>query len=118
MRVFSPGPMNNLIILNHDVHIEAPATVQVAPKTTTSVDVVMTTSEKNTDVSFYEAGYQRQFCSVPGGASPLVCSIGGLSAGTRYNVYAMACMAGFECSYRKFAAGYTFPDGMQLQHFC
>ncbi len=101
----------------HVLYIEAPAAVVVTPKTTTSVNVAVTPSEQNTDISFYEAGYQRQVCSAHAGVSPLACSLGGLSSGTRYRVYAMACMAGFECSHRKFADGYTLPDG-KWQHAC
>ncbi len=75
--------------------------------------VTMTVAEHNTDVSFYEAGYKRQICTVLATASALTCSPEGLSAGTRFRVFAMACMAGFECSHRKFADGYTFPDGKE-----
>ncbi len=71
----------------------------------------MTVAEVNTDVSFYEAGYQRQYCSVPAGSSPLSCTLEDLQAGTSYRVYGMACMPDYECSYRKFAEGYTLPDG-------
>ncbi len=71
----------------------------------------MTVAEANNDVSFYEAGYQRQFCSVASGASPRSCSIGDLSAGTSYKIYGMACMADFECSHRRFTDGFTLPDG-------
>ncbi len=89
----------------HVLCIEAPAVVVVTPKTTTSVNVAVTPSERNTDISFYEAGYQRQVCSAHAGKTPLICSLGDLSSGPRYRVYAMACMAGFECSHRKFADG-------------
>ncbi len=71
----------------------------------------MTVAEVNTDVSFYEAGYQRQYCSVSAGSSPLSCTLEDLQAGTSYRVYGMACMPDYECSYRKFAEGYTLPDG-------
>ncbi len=93
------------------VPLKVPTAVEVSPKTTTSVTVTMTAAEHNTDVSFYEAAYQRQICSVPAGASALSCSLVNLSAGTRYRISAMACMAGFECSHRRFAEGFTFPDG-------
>ncbi len=91
--------------------IIAPTTIKVTPKTTTSVTVAMTAVEGNTDVSFYEAGFQREYCTVPAGSSPLSCTIGDLKAGTSYRVYAMACMPDYECSYRKFVEGYTQPDG-------
>ncbi len=74
----------------------------------------MTAAESNTDVSFYEAGHQRQTCTVLANASALTCSPEGLSAGTRLSFYGMACVAGFECSQRKFAVGYTLPDGMLI----
>ncbi len=93
-----------------NIVIEAPTAVEVSPKTTSSVSVTMTVAQ-HTDVSFYEAGYGRQICSVPAGASALSCSLVDLSAGTRFRVFAMACMAGFECSHRKFGEGFTFPDG-------
>ncbi len=70
----------------------------------------MTVGEVNTDVSFYEAGFQRQYCAIPAGASPLNCTLGDLQAGNSYRVYGMACMPDYECSYRKFAEGYTLPD--------
>ncbi len=73
--------------------------------------VSITAAEHNTDVSFFEAGYKRQICSVLASAAALRCSLEDLPAGTRYSIYAMACMAGFECSHRKFAVGYTLPDG-------
>ncbi len=81
------------------------------------MNVAITAADQNTDVSFYEAGYQRHVCSVPAGVSPLNCSLEGLSAGTQHRVYAMACMAGFECSHRTFGDGYTLPDGKE-QHTC
>ncbi len=98
---------------NHIVPNKAPTAVQVIPKTTTSVNVVMKVAEGNTDVSFYKAGYQQQHCSVKSGASPRSCSIRGLSEGTRFGIYAMACVAGHECSYRTYAYGFTLPDGKQ-----
>ncbi len=98
--------------------LEAPTAVEVIPKTTTSVNVLMTVAEVNTDVSFFEAAYQRQFCSVQSGATPRSCSIGSLSAGTSYRMYAMACMANFECSHRTFAEGFTLPHGMWYQSIC
>ncbi len=100
-----------MILLLECIIIEAPTAVEVFPKTTSSVSVTMTVAQHNTDVSFYEAGYRRQICSVPAGASALSCSLVDLSAGTQYRVFAMACMAGFECSHRKFGEGFTFPDG-------
>ncbi len=71
----------------------------------------MTVDERNTDVSFYEAGFQRQYCTVSAGSTPLSCILEGLQAGTSYRVYGMACMPDYECSHRKFAEGYTLPDG-------
>ncbi len=71
----------------------------------------MTAAEGNTGVSFYEAGYQRQYCTIPAGSSPLRCTLGDLQAGTNYKFYATACMQNYACSYRKFAEGYTLPDG-------
>ncbi len=85
--------------------------VEVTPKTTTSVNVAITGVEQNTDVSFYEAGYQRQTCSMEAGAAPLICSLVDLLPGTSYRVHVMACMASFECSHRRFAQGFTLPDG-------
>ncbi len=70
----------------------------------------MSVAEKNTDVSFYEAGFQRDYCTVSGGSSRLSCTLEDLKAGTSYRVYGMACMADYECSHRKFAEGYTKPD--------
>ncbi len=43
--------MKNLIVLLF--FIKAPTTVEVSPKTTTSITVAMTVAEVNTDVSFY-----------------------------------------------------------------
>ncbi len=91
--------------------IKAPTAVEVTPKTTTSVTVTMTVGERNTDVSFYEAGFQREYCTVPSGSLPLSCTLDNLKAGTRYRVHGMACMPNYECSYRKFVEGYTLPDG-------
>ncbi len=71
----------------------------------------MTADERNTDISFYEAGYQRKYCTVPAGTSPLSCALEDLKAGTKYRVYGTACMPDYECSHRKFAEGYTLPDG-------
>ncbi len=85
--------------------------VEVTPKTTASITVMMTVAEVNTDVSFYEAGFERQYCTVPGGSTPLSCPLEDLKAGTSYRVYGMACMADYECSHRKFVKGYTLPDG-------
>ncbi len=79
--------MNNGICL---FFIKAPTAIKVSPDTTTSVTVAMTVTEGNTDVSFYEAGFQREYCTVPAGSSPLSCTIGDLKAGTSYRVYAMA----------------------------
>ncbi len=114
---FETSPLNigqiNSNETNHISSIEAPTAVAVVPKSTTSVNVIMTIDEPNTDVSFYEAGYQRKFCSVDSSVSPRSCSIGDLSAGTSYRVYAMACMASYECSHRKLAEGFTFPDGKE-----
>ncbi len=98
--------------------IEAPTAVEISPKTTTSVTVKITAAEHNTDVSFFEAGYQRKICSVPSGASTLSCSLVDLSAGTRYRISAMACMADFECSHRRFGVGFTFPDGKYNACLC
>ncbi len=91
--------------------IIAPKAVKVIPKTTTSITVAMTVAEGNTDVSFYEAGFQREYCSVPAGSSPLSCTLEDLKAGTNYRVYGIACMPEYECSHRKFEEGYTLPDG-------
>ncbi len=71
----------------------------------------MIVGESNTDVSFYEAGYQRNYCTVPAGSSPLSCTLEDLKAGTSYRVYGIACMPDYECSHRKFIEGYTLPDG-------
>ncbi len=73
----------------------------------------MKVAEGNTDVSYYEAGYQRQHCSVKSDASPRSCSFGVLSAGTRFRIYAVACMAGNKCSFPTYAYGFTLPDGKQ-----
>ncbi len=71
----------------------------------------MTAGAANGDISFYEAAYQREYCTVSATVSPLRCAIGQLSAGTRYRISGMACMADYECSHRKFGEGYTLPDG-------
>ncbi len=100
--------MKNILMLLF--FIKAPTAVKVTPKTTTSVTVSMTVDERNTDVSYYEAGFQREFCTIPAGSSHLSCTLGNLQSGTGHRVYAMACMPDYECSYRKFAQGYTLPE--------
>ncbi len=91
--------------------IQAPKAVEVIPKTNTSVTVAITAADGNTDVSFYKAVFQREYCTIPAGSSPLSCTLGDLKAGTRYRVFALACMADYECSHRTFAEGFTLPDG-------
>ncbi len=70
----------------------------------------MTPAEGNSDVSYYEAGYQRKYCTVRSSDFPLSCIIGDLAAGSSYRISGMACMADGECSFKRFGNGYTFPD--------
>ncbi len=86
----------------------------MTPRTTTSVFVAMNATDGNTDINFYEASYQREYCTVQATASPLRCALEKLSAGTRYRISGMACMADYECSHRKFGEGYTVPDGKKI----
>ncbi len=83
----------------------------VTPKTTTSVNVTMKVDEHSTDVIYYEAGYQREYCTVLASASQLSCTLENFSAGTRYRIFGVACMENAECSHRKFGDGYTLPEG-------
>ncbi len=69
----------------------APAAVIVTPRTTTSVFVAINATDGNTDINFYEASYQREFCTVQATTSPLRCAHENLSAGTRYRISGMAC---------------------------
>ncbi len=92
------------------IFIEALRAVEVTPASTTSVLVTMTPVEGNSDVSYYEAAYQRNYCTVRSSVSPLSCIIGNLASGTSYRISGMACMADGECSYKRFGNGYTSPD--------
>ncbi len=67
-----------------------------------------------TDVSYYEATYGREYCSVQAGFIPLSCDLGNLQPGTRYRIGAVACMASAECSHKTFGLGYTLPNGNVL----
>ncbi len=71
----------------------------------------MKVDERGTDVSYYEAGYQREYCTVLASASQLSCTLGKFSAGTRYRIHTVACMETAECSHRKFGEGYTLSEG-------
>ncbi len=84
--------------------------VEVSPESTTSVRVTMTTVGGNTDVTYYEADYQHNYCTVSSSQFPLSCTLGKLSPGTMYRVSGMACMADSACSYKRFGSVYTFPD--------
>ncbi len=98
----------------HFFPIEAPRAVEVTPKTTTSVTVTMNKTEGYSDVSYYEASYGREYCTVLRGVTPIRCDLENLKPGTRYRVGAVACMATAECSYKTFASGYTLPEGKCL----
>ncbi len=74
----------------------------------------MKITEGYTDVSFYEATYGREFCTVQARTTPLSCDLGNLQPGTRYRIGVVACMATAECSHKTFGYGYTLPNGNVL----
>ncbi len=75
------------------------------------MEVTISPQSVTSGISFYRASAGDSSCEVPANASPIVCRVKNLPAGSRFEVKAYACTIGGVCSSPVVATGYTIPDG-------
>ncbi len=71
--------------------------------------------EDTSKIAYYRASTGNSSCEVLANASSFACLIGGLPAGSQFEVETVACLSNGICSSPVISQGYTLPDGM-LEH--
>ncbi len=88
----------------------APLQVLATSESTSALGVTIGASPTSS-VSKYKASSNGRFCEVATSASPLTCTLSGLSAGEKYTVQVVACLENGICSEPIERIGYTLPNG-------
>ncbi len=87
-----------------------PANVTVSSESASSLLVTFTPAVHAASVSLYKASAGGYSCEVAANASPLSCTIEGLSSSTPYTVQGVACLPSGDCSSPTYGQGFTLPD--------
>ncbi len=87
-----------------------PSNVTVSSESSSSLLVTFTPAAHAASVSLYKASAGGYSCEVAANASPLSCTIEGLSSSTPYTVQGVACLPNGDCSSPNYGQGFTLPD--------
>ncbi len=86
--------------------------MEIQAVSTSSMRVTFMPPEGASGIAFYRATTGESRCQVSANETPLTCSISGLTAGSKFEVEAVACESDDICSSSISGEGYTLPDGM------